>query len=85
MPGLVIDALHEGIFNAYAAFRSHIIIVGSIKDLRRIETFIHGHKFVTELITRRMEGNSQTYGYMLIHKLFNAGDDPHCRYRDIAC
>ena len=61
MLGLIIDTAHQSIFDAYATFRSQVIVMCRIKHLRSIETLVHWNELVSQLIARSVQGHGQTY------------------------
>ena len=71
MFGLIVDATHQSIFDAHAAFRSQIVVVCGVKHLRGVETFVHWNKLISQFIARGVQRHSQTHRNTLSRKFFN--------------
>lgn len=76
MFGLIVDATHQSIFDAHAAFRSQIVVVCGVKHLRSVETFVHWNKLISQFIVRGMQRHGQTHRNALSHKFLIPGTTP---------
>ena len=82
---LVVDAAHQGVFDADSPFGSQIIIMRSVEHLFGVETLVHGHKFIAQFIARRVQGYCETYWDAFFGQFPDARHHANGGNRDVTC